>query len=88
VRLAIPVVEVAHHKYLFGVGRPYSEIDALLPVDVGYVGPQLLVQPEMVALLKEVCVLIGNQAKIKFHRRIAHLPPLQNPSFPYCGGKA
>src|SRR5574337_678968 len=62
VRLGVPVVEVAHHGDSLGVRRPYGELRAGDAVDLHYVSAELVVEPEVAALLEKVYVLVGKSA--------------------------
>ena len=54
----IPVVEVADDEDLFGIRGPDREVSARHAVQGYGVGPQLVVQPEMAALVKQINIFI------------------------------
>ena len=60
----VPGVEVPHHVHFAGVGRPDGEIRTFFAADYGGVGAELFIQPQVVALVKEVNVLVGYELRV------------------------
>ena len=61
-RLGVPAIEVADHGNRAGIGRPNSEVGARLSFDRGDMRAQLVVNPVVRALVKEMQVLLGQRA--------------------------
>ena len=63
-RLRVPAIEVADHGNRAGVRRPHSKVGAWLARDGGHVRAQLVVNPVVRAFVKEMEVLLGQQAEV------------------------
>src|SRR5579872_938607 len=60
-RFGIPPVKIAHHRNRAGIGRPYAEDSAGLPLIAGQMRTDLVVNAVMAALIEEVEVVLGEQ---------------------------
>ena len=59
----LPTVPIAHHRDMLGVGCPDGEVSTRLPIAGGEVRAQLLVEAEVVTLVKDVNVIIGEDGR-------------------------
>src|SRR5579859_4107292 len=57
----IPPVKIAHDRNRAGIGRPYAEDSAGLPLMAGQMRTDLVVDAVMAALIEEVQVVLGEQ---------------------------
>ena len=65
----VPAVEPPHDIHLLRVGCPHSEIGARGAVHCHRVRPEMIVQPDVAAFVKEIQVVIAEQRHVKVQQR-------------------
>jgi hypothetical protein len=62
---AIPVVKVAQHRHVAGIGSPHGKIDTANAVNSGQVSPQLFINAMVVAFGKQMHIKVCNSSGFK-----------------------
>src|SRR5215471_13084406 len=62
----IPVIEIAYHRYVSGIGSPNSKIITFLIKHLCLMRAKTLIQPVMTAMLKIIDILLGKERIIPY----------------------
>src|SRR4030042_4313895 len=64
----VPIIEVASNENLLGIRCPHREIGSLHPIHSDNMRTQLLIETEMIPLVEQIEVILGQQRYIIRHR--------------------